>query len=77
MIGASTRLSGTDLDFHPLGELPKAGLPDATGLPMTVKVLLEGLLRPLNVGDHFPVTFHFQHAGDLTVSVPVVAASAA
>ena len=40
-------------------------------------LMLEGLLRPLNVGDHFMVTFHFQHSGDLTVSVPVVAASAA
>jgi copper(I)-binding protein len=40
-------------------------------------LMLEGLLRPLHVGDHFQVTFHFQHSGDLTVSVPVVAASAA
>jgi copper(I)-binding protein len=40
-------------------------------------LMLEGLLRPLKVGDRFPVTFYFQHAGDLTISVPVVAASAA
>jgi copper(I)-binding protein len=39
-------------------------------------LMLEGLLRPLNLGDHFSVTFHFQRSGDLTVSVPVVAASA-
>jgi periplasmic copper chaperone A len=38
-------------------------------------LMLEGLLRPLNVGDHFAVTFHFQRSGDLTVSVPVVADS--
>jgi len=40
-------------------------------------LMLEGLLQPLKVGDHFTVTFHFQHAGDIAVSVPVVAASAA
>src|SRR3981081_3804512 len=45
MIAASTRLSGTDLDFHPLAGIAKAGLPDPSGLPMTVKVLLEGLVR--------------------------------
>ena len=45
MIVASTRLTGTDLDFHPLAELPKSGLPDPSGLPKTVMVLLEGLLR--------------------------------
>src|SRR6202521_1029858 len=43
MVGRS-KLSGTELDFYPLTALPKAGLPDASGLPMTVKVLLEGLL---------------------------------
>jgi aconitate hydratase len=34
----STRLTGTDLDFYPLKDLGE-------GLPMTVKVLLEGLIR--------------------------------
>jgi aconitate hydratase len=45
MIAASTRLSGTDLEFHPLAELSKSGLSDPSGLPKTVLVLLEGLLR--------------------------------
>ncbi len=45
MAAGSVKLSGTDLEFHPLAELPKSGLPDPSGLPMTVKVLLEGLLR--------------------------------
>jgi copper(I)-binding protein len=56
------------------------GIPAHKSLVLSVggtHLMLEGLLRPLNVGDHFAVTFHFQHAGDLTVSVPVVAASAA
>ena len=45
MITSSARLSGTELDFHALSELARAGLPDPSQLPMTVKVLLEGLLR--------------------------------
>ena len=45
MIVSSSRLPGTDLEFHPLSELAKAGLPDPSNLPMTVKVLLEGLIR--------------------------------
>jgi len=45
MASGSVRLSGTDLDFHPLAQLSKSGLADPSGLPMTVKVLLEGLLR--------------------------------
>jgi aconitate hydratase len=47
---ARARLSGTELDFYPLAELPKAGMPDASGLPMTVKVLIEGLLRLSEAG---------------------------
>jgi aconitate hydratase len=44
MIGRS-KLSGTELEFYPLNALPKAGVHDPSGLPMTVKVLLEGLVR--------------------------------
>src|SRR6266853_587727 len=39
------RLSGTDLDFYPI-----TSLPETSGLPMTVKVLLEGMLRLSEVG---------------------------
>src|SRR6202165_4365 len=45
MIASRVRLPGTELDFYPLASLAKAGLPDPWGLPMTVKVVLEGLLR--------------------------------
>src|SRR5260370_30739385 len=45
MTSARKQLSGTDLDYYPL-----AALPDASGLPMTVKVLLEGLLRLSEAG---------------------------
>ena len=50
MIAARSRLKGTELDFYPLAALSKAGLPDTSGLPMTVKVLLEGLLRLSEAG---------------------------
>ncbi|HET7465250.1 MAG TPA: aconitate hydratase AcnA [Candidatus Dormibacteraeota bacterium] len=42
---AGKRLAGTEVDYIPLADLPKAGLGDASGLPVTVKVLLEGLVR--------------------------------
>ena len=45
MIAAASPLKGTDLDFHPLADLAKSGLPDPSGLPKTVMVLLEGLVR--------------------------------
>src|SRR6202171_6649062 len=45
MIASRSQLAGTDLDFYSLAALRKAGLPDTAGLPMTIKVLLEGLLR--------------------------------
>src|ERR1700704_213252 len=45
MIGRS-KLSGTDLEFYPLSKLT----PDVSGLPMTVKVLLEGLVRLAEAG---------------------------
>src|SRR5467141_3646091 len=41
-----SKLSGTDLEFYPLSKLT----PDVSGLPMTVKVLLEGLVRLAEVG---------------------------
>ena len=50
MIASISRLAGTDLDFYPLASLSKAGLPDPSGLPITVKVLLEGLLRLSEAG---------------------------
>src|SRR5712691_9007088 len=45
MTADRSRLSGTDLDFYSL-----ASLPETSGLPMTVKVLLEGMLRLSEVG---------------------------
>ena len=42
---ALKRLPGIEVDFYPLADLPKSGLGDPSGLPITVKVLLEGLIR--------------------------------
>ena len=50
MIAARSRLKGTELDFYPLATLAKSGLPDPSGLPMTVKILIEGLLRLSEAG---------------------------
>jgi len=51
MSDTRTRLQGVDgLEYHPLQRVRELGLGDATPLPMTVKVLLEMLLRDLDAG---------------------------
>src|SRR5213595_2608806 len=45
-----SKLDRTDLDFYPLSNLPKAGAGDPSDLPMTVKILLEGLVRMAEEG---------------------------
>src|SRR5260370_29005065 len=50
MPAARKHLSGTDLDFYALASVPQEGHADPSGLPMTVKVLLEGLLRLSEAG---------------------------
>ncbi len=45
-----SKLGGTDFDFYPLEQLARSGSGDPSGLPMTVKVLLEGLLRLVDRG---------------------------
>ncbi len=45
MIGTRQRLPGTGLDFYRLASLRDMGLGDPDRLPVTVKILLEGLLR--------------------------------
>ncbi len=45
-----SRLAGTDLDFYRLADVPGYGHGDPSNLPMTVKVLLEGLLRLSEAG---------------------------
>src|SRR5256885_1417526 len=44
------RLGGTDLEFYPLRDLARDGIEDPSGLPMTVKILLEGLVRLVEAG---------------------------
>jgi aconitate hydratase len=45
LLEVRTRLKGTDLDYYALSALPRVGLSDPGRLPMTVKILLEMLLR--------------------------------
>ncbi|HUZ86789.1 MAG TPA: aconitate hydratase AcnA [Candidatus Baltobacterales bacterium] len=42
---ARTRLAGTEYDFYPLATVARSGTKDPSRLPMTVKVLLEGIVR--------------------------------
>src|SRR5437763_1913071 len=50
MISARRRLASTELDYYPLSRLAEAGFGDPTRLPVTVKILLEGLLRQADGG---------------------------
>jgi aconitate hydratase len=50
MISARRRLASTTLDYYPLSRLAEAGFGDPAPLPMTVKILLEGLLREAEGG---------------------------
>src|SRR5881392_981507 len=50
MISARQRLASTELDYYPLNRLAEAGFGDPTRLPVTVKILLEGLLRQADGG---------------------------
>ena len=50
MISARRRLASSTLDYYPLSRLAEAGFGDPAPLPMTVKILLEGLLRGAEAG---------------------------
>src|SRR5205809_6738305 len=50
MISARQRLASTALDYYPLNRLAAAGFGDPARLPITVKILLEGLLRQADGG---------------------------
>src|SRR5947209_12039203 len=49
MLEVRTRLVGTDLDYYALSGLSRLGLSDPGRLPMTVKILLEMMLRNKDV----------------------------
>jgi aconitate hydratase len=50
MLSSRLKLSGSDLEFYALPHLADAGLGDPSRLPVTVKILLEGLLRQVAAG---------------------------
>src|ERR1700704_772826 len=50
MISARQRLASTTLDYYPLSRLAEAGFGDPPQLPITVKTLLEVLLRQADAG---------------------------
>src|SRR5213593_2933949 len=50
MISARERLASTNLDYYPLLRLADACIGDPGRLPVTVKILLEGLLRGVERG---------------------------
>ena len=51
MLDTLTSLGDTGLSFHSLQRLPEAGIGDPSQLPMTVRILLEGLVRAAAAGE--------------------------
>src|SRR3989475_7176667 len=72
------RLGGTDLEFYPLNDLAQAGIEDPSGLPMTVKVLLEGLVRLAEAGvtdeSNVGVLAHWPAVAPATAELPFLPA---
>lgn len=58
----------------PAVEVPASGA--ATLAPGGLHVMLIGLKAPLTEGSSFPLTLTFAHAGEVTVTVPVLAPGA-
>src|SRR6202158_4881151 len=50
MISVRDKLPSTKLDYYPLTRLREMGLGDPSPLPITIKILLEGLLRQAETG---------------------------
>jgi aconitate hydratase len=50
MLSVRDRLPSTKVDYYPLARLQELGLGDPARLPMTIKILLEGLLRQAETG---------------------------
>src|SRR5437879_12830867 len=73
-----TRLGGSDLEFYPLNDLARAGIEDPSGLPMTVKVLLEGLVRLVEAGvteeSNVGVLAHWPAVAPATAELPFLPA---
>src|SRR5579884_3062242 len=71
MIELRTHLDGTDLDYYALSGLPEVGLGDPGSLPMTVKILLEMLLRDESVTPEV-IKSLVQWTGKPAVSAPEI-----
>src|SRR2546423_9840728 len=72
------RLGGTDPGFYPRRDRARAGIEDPSGLPMTVKVLLEGLVRLVEAGvteeSNVGVLAHWPAVAPATAELPFLPA---
>ncbi len=62
--------------MKPTGPITIAAHSSVTLVPGDRHLMITNLTRSLKQGDHVSMTLHFTHAGDVTVSVPVVSATA-
>ena len=64
------------MKMRPVPMLPLPSGAEVRLSPGGYHAMLMGLTRPLHVGDHFPLTLTFQHAGAITTDVVVERAGA-
>jgi periplasmic copper chaperone A len=67
----ATKMSGGVMSMRPLADLAIPAGSTVALAPGGRHLMLEGLKRPLKVGDRFPVTLSFVHAGRMTVTFAV------
>lgn len=76
-VAAATSIHESSIDGGMARMTPRDSVPVVAGARVTfapggLHVMLEDLKQPLAVGDTFPVTLHFEHAGDVEVTAEVV-----
>src|SRR5256712_6685283 len=78
MMSARERLASTTLDYYPLLRLADGGIGDPRRLPVTVKILLEGLLRGVERGQVSDISLRaltrWPGAADADAEVPFLPA---
>jgi copper(I)-binding protein len=80
-VAKKAELHTSSMEGNVMKMRPLAGVDLPAGQPVTLKpggthIMLLGLSEPLQAGKSFPLTLHFEKAGDRNVTVAVAAAGA-
>ena len=66
-----SRVNNGVMEMRPIEGLPIGPDKPLRLAPGGYHIMLTGLKQPLKVGDHFPITLTFEHAGPVTATVAV------